>query len=333
MSPSPRTLSLGLLLALAAPVWGQLRVAVISDMNGHYGSSQYEATVPLAIARIRQVKPDLVLSLGDAVAGQRKHPRLTRPQVETMWSAFHRLVTDPLHASAIPLSVIAGNHDASAYPGFELERPIFREQWQPRRPPLEYIGPDGYPFHYAFAAAGVLFVALDGTTTGAAMESGKAWLRQLLSQHGASYRWRVVFTHVPLFPFVHEDQRETVTDPELETVLKEGRVDLVLSGHHHAYYPGVADGILWVSQPCLGAGPRKLRGATRPSPRGFTLLEFPERGPLQIKALQEPDFQEPIDLRTLPPALHSPRRELIRMDLAPPMRQPAAEAVRAAPPQ
>jgi predicted phosphodiesterase len=317
MSPSRRHLLSGFLPALSAPWPGPLRVTVISDMNGHYGSTRYEPAVARAISRIRELKPGLVLSLGDAIAGQQRHPRLSRPQLESMWRAFHAVVTDPLGDAGIGLAVIAGNHDASAYPGFELERLIFREQWTPRRPRLDYVGPPDDPFQYAFALGGVLFLGLDGTTAAPATAKAKAWLSQLLARHGAGYRWRVVFTHVPLFPFVRQDERETVNDPELEAVLRNGRVDLVLSGHHHAFYPGVENGILWLSHPCLGAGPRRLNGATHVSPRGFTLLEFPEHGPLKIQALAEPGLHEAIDLRTLPPSLRTSRRVLTRFDLAP----------------
>jgi len=46
-----------------------LRVAVISDMNGSYGSTEYESTVDGAVRRIVALKPNLVISTGDMVAG------------------------------------------------------------------------------------------------------------------------------------------------------------------------------------------------------------------------------------------------------------------------
>ena len=301
---------------LAVPAWGQLRVTVISDLNGHYGSRRYEATVPRAVARILEMKPDLVLSLGDMVAGERRRPRLTRRGLEPMWGAFHRLVSNPIRLAGIPLAVVPGNHDASAYAGYEEDRRIFREQWEARRPQVQFVASDQYPFQYAFSAGGVLFAGLDGTITGPFPAATRSWLRELLAARGGAYRWRVVFTHVPLFPFAGADQRETVSDPEMEAVFREGKVDLVLSGHHHAYYHGWSDGILWVSQACIGAGPRALRGMRTVSPRAITTIEFPAVGPLVIRALRAPDFREPLDLRELPTSIRSPYRELRRLDLA-----------------
>ena len=92
-----------------------------------------------AIARILELAPDLVICTGDMVAGQQASPKLTEPQLMAMWSAFHATVTDPLKAAGIPLLVTPGNHDASAYPGFELERKVFDTTWTKRAPEIESL--------------------------------------------------------------------------------------------------------------------------------------------------------------------------------------------------
>ncbi len=97
-----------------------LDVIVISDLNGSYGSVKYDARVHKAIKRIIEIDPDLVISTGDMVAGQRI-PNLSDKQVREMWKAFHKDVSDPLAAAGIPFAVTPGNHDASAYRGFERE--------------------------------------------------------------------------------------------------------------------------------------------------------------------------------------------------------------------
>ena len=99
-----------------------LRVAVISDINGRYGSTDYDERVTVAVARIVALKPDLVLCTGDVVAGQRPSPKLSSQELERMWRAFHRLIRTPLEQAGIPVLMSPGNHDASAYPGFSLER-------------------------------------------------------------------------------------------------------------------------------------------------------------------------------------------------------------------
>ncbi len=303
-----------LLVPLLASAGQPLRVAVISDLNGDYGSTRYEATVDGAISRILALKPDLVISTGDMVAGQRR-PHLTRTEVEQMWNAFHTHVSEPLRAAGIPLAITPGNHDASAYDGFDLERTIFSEQWLPRRPAVRFIDDTAYPFHYAFSYGDILFISLDATTIGRLPETGMAWLRQLLARHGPGYQRRVVFSHLPLWPFARGREREFIGDPGLQVLLEEAGVELYLSGHHHTFYPGVSGKITFVSQACLGAGPRRLIGTENRSPRSFTLLEFPAES-IQVTAFEAPQFQSPVDWSSLPERIHSSAAELLRADLA-----------------
>jgi len=306
-------LTLLLIATVGRAVAEPLRVAVISDLNGSYGSTRYESTVDGAVRRIVALRPDLVISTGDMVAGQRK-PHLTRDQVEAMWQAFHAHVSDPLAKAGIPLAVTPGNHDGSAYHGFELERRIYGEQWSARRPAVAFVDAAHYPYHYAFAAGDALFVSLDATTLGELPPGQMAWLRDLLAQHGGTYKQRIVFSHVPLWPFAQGRETEYIGDPALEQLLRKARVDLYLSGHHHAFYPGHKDGIHLVSQSCVGAGPRRLIGSAGRSPRAITLIEV-AGDTLRLAALEGPDFTRPIDWRTLPERIRSNAAELIRADL------------------
>jgi predicted phosphodiesterase len=304
-------------LLLATPVFAgaPLRVAVISDLNGSYGSTDYEASVKRAVARILELKPDLVISTGDMVAGQRR-PHLERPEVERMWKAFHAHVSDPLAAAGIPLAVTPGNHDGSAYRGFEQERSIYREQWRPRSPAVRFVDEAEYPFYYAIEVGDILFISLDATTVGHLPHTQMDWLRQILAKHGPENRQRVIFSHVPLWPFTQGREREFIGDPELEALLLEAGVGLYLSGHHHAFYPGVKDGIALVSQSCLGAGPRRLIGAASRSERSFSWLEF-KGNEIRIAAYREPGFESEIDWATLPRQIHTPAGDMVRADLVP----------------
>ncbi len=304
-----------LLLAGLGPVAAEpIRVAVISDLNGSYGSTRYEASVDGAVKRILQLKPDLVISTGDMVAGQRK-PHLSRPQVEAMWAAFHAHVSSPLEAAGIPLAVTPGNHDGSAYDGFAAERRIYAEQWGKRKPALGFLDDAHYPFYYAFAVGDALFVSLDATTVGHLSAEQLRWLRDLLDRHGGEYAQRIAFSHVPLWPFAQQRERDFIGDPELERLLQRADVKLYLSGHHHAFYPGHKDGVHYVGQSCLGAGPRKLIGTSERSPQSFTLIELDD-GDLRLGAFKAPDFTRPIDWDTLPTRIRSQAADLIRADLS-----------------
>jgi len=291
-----------------------LRIAIISDMNGSYGSTHYQSAVDAAISRILELQPALVLSTGDMVAGQRR-PHLSEQEITPMWQAFHQHVSDPLARAGIPFAVTPGNHDASAYAGFGLERAIYSRQWAPRKPGVHFLDDAGYPYNYSFAVGDVMFISLDATMTGHLPQPQMDWLRAVLKTHGSSYRYRVVFSHLPLWPFAQGRERETIGDHQLQVLLEQSSVDLFLNGHHHAFYPGVLNGVAFVSQSCLGAGLRRLVGSGEKAKHSFTLIEFSD-GAMRIAALTGSKFEQEIDWDTLPTHIHSPTATLQRADLS-----------------
>ena len=311
-----RILLVALLIAALPGYASSLRIAVISDLNESYGSTLYRSHATKALQRIIELQPNLVLSTGDMVAGQRLHPPLARPKIEAMWESFHHSVSDPLAKANIPLAVTPGNHDASAYKSFTHEREIYKEQWLARKPEVEFIDESHYPFYYAFSFREIMFVSLDATKVGHLADEQKTWLRQLLADHGAEYKRRVVFGHVPLWPFTIGRERDFLGDHELESLLQRANVDIFLNGHHHAYYPGYKDGIRYISQACLGAGPRSLLGADTRSKRSITVIEFEEDGTYSIEAYHAPGFTSPVDIRKLPANIKTKWAEIIRHDLA-----------------
>ncbi len=294
-----------------------LRVAVISDLNGSYGSSVYSPILARHIAGLVELQPDLIISTGDMVAGQRRHPPLERDAVEAMWSAFHAQVSDPIRAANIPFAVTPGNHDASAYPAFAMERAIYLQQWQERTDGLRFIDRRNYPFNYAFALGDVLFISLDATRVGVIDDEQRSWLDTLLQHKGAEFRHRVAFSHLPIYPFSVGRETEVTADHELERLLQQHQVELYLSGHHHAFYPGFRAGIRHVGQACLGAGPRRLIGTSQVAKRAVTWLEFDDEDGITVNALTGPGLDEPIDFSTLPASIVSRYGTLVREDLRP----------------
>ena len=294
-----------------------LRVAVIGDINSSYGSLEYSPRVHAALSRIVELAPDLVIGVGDLVAGQRPRPPLDRDSLEAMWRQFRRTVLEPLHEAGIPFAPVPGNHDASALPGFELERRIFGQFWGRHRPTLDLLEGGSYPFRYAFVVSGNLFVVLDATVGGPLAETQRRWLEDVL-RGGESHGARVAAAHLPLHPFTHGREHEFLADPALEGLLSETGVDLFLSGHHHAFYPGFRAGFMQVSQGCLGSGPRRLLGENRRSPQSFTMITIHSSGKVSVRALTGTDFNEVVDLRDLPPRLRHAGREIVREDLVRP---------------
>ena len=292
-----------------------LRIAVISDLNGSYGSTEYGPEVAAAIARIVAMAPDLVICTGDMVAGQQGSPKLTEPQLLAMWAAFHAIVTDPLKAAGIPLLVTPGNHDASAYPGFELERQVYDRTWTERAPEVEIIDGERYPFRYAVSFQGVLLVGLDITTSGVQPVEETEWTAQLLREEAPRHRATIVFGHLPIWAVSTGRESDVIGDPAFQELVLARGASAYLSGHHHAYFPSRTGGLLQISQACLGNGPRKYLGTDLTATKAFGMLDIASSGQIDEQALAAPDFESPIALETLPEVLPSDRGRVQRRDL------------------
>ncbi len=311
-----RALLIAISLGLAPAVAAQelLQVAVISDINGRYGSTGYHPRVAQAMAQIVALGPDLVIATGDLVAGQRPTPRLTGPELRAMWQAFDAVVREPLRVAGIPLLLTPGNHDASAFEEYSLERDTFL-QHNRGAPPLPLLPGSRYPLHYAAALGGVLFLSLDATVPGALPQQQHAWLRSLLADAGG-YRAVIAFGHLPLQPVTRGRERDILRDPALETLLQQLGVSAYLSGHHHAWYPGYRRGMAMLSMGNLGGNQRQLVGTSQSTGFSFSLLEIDPAGALGIRAFAAPDYRIELFADTLPAGLGEGEQRLLRLDRA-----------------
>lgn len=256
------------------------RIAVISDLNSAYGSTTYGPEVGRAVALIREAwRPDLVLAAGDLIAGQR--PSLTDDNVRAMWAAFDSVVAAPLRDAGIPFGFTLGNHDASPYPDHQRDRALATEHWRRIGPDtrLHYVHDRHFPLYYSFRAGPVFVAAWDAAWEGVASDTPMlAWLReQFAGETARRAAFRIVLGHLPLFSVAEGRDRpgEVLADTEaLLALLRDLGVDMYISGHHHAYYPGVRGGLELLHAGALGDGVRPLIGRDVPSPRTVTLLDF-----------------------------------------------------------
>lgn len=289
---------LALILWLLAPVAGAgtLKIAVISDLNGSYGSTAYGPAVPAAIAQIIARQPDLVLCTGDMVAGQRVNPGLKADELAAMWQGFARTVAEPLARAGIPLLTVPGNHDASAYPPFAAERAAYADALTRFRPDLPFLDDSAYPFRWAARLGSVTIIGLDLTLPGPLDPEQARWLAALLAsaqsgtKAGLGSRPVIVLGHLPLEPITQGRESEVIGDPAFHALLRAGRVRAYLSGHHHAFARMDRDGIAYIAQAALGAGPRTRLGEENPAPRAYTWIEISEDGHLTVTEVQEPAF-------------------------------------------
>src|SRR5690606_14096782 len=128
------------------------------------GSTTYDPRVHASIDLILNLQPELVITAGDLVAGQKRG--LEHERIWAMWDGFTAAVTSPLSKAGIPFAPVAGNHDASGYPAFAHERAIFQEHWRKKeqRPHLDFIDDEHYPLYYSFRHKNAFFMVLDATT-------------------------------------------------------------------------------------------------------------------------------------------------------------------------
>jgi len=289
----------------------RVRIVVISDLNSSYGSTAYNPVVYNAVKKIIEWKPDLVLITGDMVAGQRHGLDYL-----AMWTAFHNTVTHPIRDVSIPVAVTPGNHDASAYKAYAVEREIFIDQWKAHRPALEYVDESQYPLYYSFKMGQAFFIALDATMKGALGNEQRTWVKQQL-EVAASYPIKIVFGHVPLFPFATGRETEILNDPQLEALFESHHVSLIFNGHHQVYYPGRVRSLNVVSVPCAGLGPRTWIGQDHTSPRGIVSFELVDSDIHNLEAWRAPDFTQVIERASLPTRIEHEAWSIHRDDLAP----------------
>jgi len=264
------------------PPRGDLRMVVISDLNGAYGSTDYDPEIDQTIALMPFWNPDLVLCSGDMVAGQDRS--LAPDQIQAMWAAFDEHVAAPLREAGLPYGFTMGNHDASGalgmndQPLFQQERDLASAYWQePQHDPgVEFIDRSEYPFYYTFRQNDVFFLSWDGSTS--RMPADKlAWVEQALASEAAqSARMRVLLGHLPLYAMaVGRDQPGEVMDnaDQLRAMLEKYNVHTYISGHQHAYYPGHRGDLQLLHMGIIGSGPRPLIDSDRPSWKAVTVLD------------------------------------------------------------
>ncbi len=288
----------------------EINIYVVSDMNGRYGSTSYSKEIDNSISYIIENKPDFVISGGDHVAGQKKGLNY-----QSMWDSFHEHVSTPLKNNGIPFFPTPGNHDASKYSAFKLEREIYQRNFEfEDNQKINAIDVENFPLNYAYSFKGALFISLDATglTLG---ELQVEWLKTLLEKNKNKYSPIIMYGHLPILPFAQNRESDYLRDKGLlELVQKEG-VDLWISGHHHAYFPGRKNNLKLASLGCLGGGPRKLIGDQNTSKKSILHLKILNKKIVFLEALDAKNYFKKIKRETLPRSIGKNSKKIIRDDL------------------
>lgn len=297
--------------APAADALGPLHVMVISDLNSSYGSTDYRSGVHDAVQEIIRRRPDVVISSGDMVAGQRHGL-----DYRAMWQGFHDAVTLPLKQAGIPLLVTAGNHDGPRSRRYAYQREIYIDEWTMHRPKVNFVDDTHYPEFYSVAMGSTFLIGVDASTVGSLGREQMRWLEAQLKK-AEEFPVKIVFGHVPMWAVSRGREREIIGDDDLVELLERYEVDAFIAGHDHAYYPGVRGRVRYIAAPALGTGPRHLLAPNQTrSPRGF--LEFftgVNGGIYDLESWVVPDFQKVDRREDLPPKVGAGRGPLVRDDL------------------
>ena len=306
------------------PPHKDFRLVVISDFNSQYGSTEYEVEVDEAIALIPQWQPDLVLSGGDAIAGQKAS--LTKAQINAMWAAFDRHVAAPLREYGVPFGFTIGNHDGSGAIKdrtliFKQERDLAQAYWQQQqdRLGLNFVDRANFPFYYSFEQKDIFFLVWDASTDNISQQQLN-WIEQALASPAARQAAiKIVIGHLPLYPVATAKNKPgeyLAQGKQLRSLLEQNQVLMYVSGHHHAYYPGKLGKLKLFHAGALGQGARQLINGTLPPSKTVTVIDL-ELDPARITyTTYNAETWEVISLEQLPAAIPSIDGDILRHDLS-----------------
>ncbi len=307
------------------PPRGDVRLAVISDLNSAYGSTDYEPEVDLGINLLPFWQPDLVLCGGDMVAGQKAS--LTATQIQAMWEGFDQHVAAPLRRYRLPFGFTIGNHDASAAPAinggflFQRERDLASQYWNrpEHHPGVQFIDRSQFPFYYSFVAKNIFFLAWDGSSSRLPVDK-LAWVEQALTSPAAQQaQLRILIGHLPLYGVaVGRDEPGEVMDQAdaLRAMLEQYNVHTYISGHHHAYYPAHKGQMQFLHTGILGSGPRPLIAGTAAPRKTLTVIDVQFDSPERTRyTTYDMQTLQPIPFDQLPRSLTAHNGLLLRRDV------------------
>ena len=309
---------------LFAPKRGDVRTVVISDMNSRYGAVDYRGEVMKGVSILPQWEPDIVLCVGDMVAGQ--SISLNTAEVEAMWEGFDTLILNPIREANIPYALTIGNHDASSQTYndgsyiYTIDRDVTTRYWQSHQNDLDlqYIDTGDFPYYYSFKQNDIFYIVWDASSANVPANQ-VAWADQQLGSAAAqSAKFRIALGHLPLYAISQGRDRygEFLNNSEqLQAILERHNVHTYMSGHHHAYYPGYAGNLELLHCGALGSGPRTWLYRTDAAMQTMTVLDFFFDTGETVYTTYNMNRMELVDTQTLPRQIVGPTGRVLRNDI------------------
>ncbi|XP_037477758.1 purple acid phosphatase 22-like [Triticum dicoccoides] len=193
-------------------------------LTGDLGQTEWTAST---LAHVSKTDYDMLLVPGDLAYADTQQP---------LWDTFGRFVQE--HASRRPWMVTEGNHEVEAgmaLPGLPGPFVAYTTRW---RMPHEESGSTSALYYSFDAAGGAVHVVMLGSYAAFNSTSEQyGWLaRDLARVDRRATPWLVVLLHAPWYNTnaAHAGEGEAMRKA-MERLLYEARVDVVFSGHVHAY--------------------------------------------------------------------------------------------------
>ena len=308
---------------LFAPQRGDVRLAVISDLNSTYGSTDYRAEVIKGIGLLPEWEPDLVVCGGDMVAGQSLD--LSEREVEAMWDAFDEKILSPIRSAGLPFAMTLGNHDASSYQRngefiYVLDRQESEKYWNGHKSntDLAFVEASGFPFYYSFKQNDIFYLTWDASSANVPPEQ-IAWAdRALGSSEAQSAKLRIVMGHLPMYAVSQRRDRpgEFLNQAdELRQLLERHKVHTYITGHHHAYFPGRAGDIDMLHCGAIGSGPKPLLSSNTAPFQTLTIMDVFLSDASTIYTTYNMNTMEVVDPQSLPRQIVGPNGRELRRDV------------------
>src|SRR5690606_35651134 len=261
------------------PKRGDVRIAVVSDLNSGLGAADYEWQVDSIINRIPKIwKPDLVISGGDMVAGMGINDTV---HLQKMWDGFDKHIAKPLRDSNIPFAFTLGNHDGPR--SHPVERNFTRNFWnQPEnRPGLDFVDDTHFPNYYSFLKDDIFIVSWEASSAEITPENLEWMKKQFQTTEAKNAKLRFVMGHMPLYSSAQErdSKGNVLANPEkLKKILEVNNVHTYISGHQHAYYPAKRGNLELLNTGAAGTGERSWLTIDKKPVNTVTIMDiFHER--------------------------------------------------------
>ncbi len=327
LSPSPQSGTAIAPTGLFAPQRGDIRLAIISDLNSNYGSTDYRPEVITGMALLPDWQPDLVICGGDMVAGQSLN--LSASEIDAMWAAFDAKILAPVRSAGLPFALTIGNHDASSYQDsgpnrkqfiYVLDRQETAKYWAGHQSDtdLAFVEASGFPFYYSFTNNDIFYLTWDASSANVPPEQ-VAWAdRALASPEAQNAKLRIVLGHLPMYAVSQRRDRpgEYLNGAdELRQLLERRNVHTYISGHHHAYFPGKVGNLNTLNLGALGSGPKSLLATTTAPFQTLTIMDLFLDTASTVYTTYNMNTMEVVDPQALPRQIVGPNGRELRQDV------------------